>query len=469
MSVQTEADSQRQSWDEEDAIDLRPYLHNLLQWRREILAITLIAVILALLAILAIRILLPLQYVTYADVAIVRTTSDVTFDERFRTTEEDLGTESGNRSARRSALLGLVTSGAIAQQVITELGDNLGESEQIPANLLPMIEAQTVVQAGSRADSDLIRIIVTADDPEKASLIANAWAKTYVHEINQLYSQVPNEVLISIQAEQAKAQQDYLAAQVALEDFISNNRIEELTALTSVLQQRIAQEVSLQEAVLARWQKVQEQLAVAKSLLVQLKAGDPEAARSTMTALQLLKINVYGMSANQLQLEVRDFPELSNEVMSADISGMIVSLEEQYEELEIQIVTNPEQLSTDDKLQSVLSELSTVRAALEAEQAQQRQLTQRRDLNWETYRTLSNKVAELNLTRAAATSEVRFGSEAVPPTFPTRRVSFITGALVAGTFGFAIALFTVFLASYLGASPFLVRRSGLSIAPKPAT
>lgn len=461
MTTETMENRSLDDWVTEDEIDLRKYLETLLRWWREIIAITVGVVLFAILAITIMRIALPLQYITSSDVAIVRTISDVNFDERFRTSEEELGTDTGSRSARRSALLGLVTTGAIAQRVIADIGDTLDESEQNPANLLQMVDAEAVLQAGSRTDSDLIRILVTADDPEKAAGIANSWARNYVSEINAIYSEVPDEILTSIQAELAEAEQSYLTAQTNLETFIANNRIDELTALLTVLQQQVSQEVSLQQALLRQWQTVQEALNTAEMLHAQIETGGDGAVRSAMPALQVLKIGLYGRASEQLQVEMRDFPEITADAMLQDITGIVTSLQNQLQVLETQIDTNNEQLrptaDNTDPIHAVLQELSDTKALLEAEQARQRQLNQQRDLNWETFRTLSNKVAELNLTRAAASSEVRFGSEAIAPSEPTRRVSLSIGVLVAGFIGLFAALLIVIIAEIVDISPFLSR------------
>ncbi len=462
MTVQSTDPRPLEQWTAEDEIDLRQYLDVLIRWWREIVVITGLVVLLAILAILAMRLLLPLQFIASADVAIVRTTSDVNFDDRFRTTDQSLSPETGSLSARRSALLGLATTGAIARQVIGDLETLLDENEQIPASLLQMVEAEAVVQAGSRAESDLIRIIVTADDPEKAAAIANSWARHYVHEVNSIYAQVPNEVLASIEAELAETQESYLAAQTNLENFVADNQIDELNALVSVLQQQISQEVSLQQSLLSQWQRTQEQLNTAQALRNQIEAGGAGAVQSNQVALQILKISVYGMAPGQLQVEMRSYDELTADEMLADVTGLVTALENEIANLEAEFATGSTELQaigeSGQPLQAVVEQLRSTKAALEAEQARQRQLSQQRDLTWETYRTLSNKVAELNLTRAAATSEVRFGAEAVPPAKPTRRVSLVIGVLAAGTVGFFMAVILVSLLSFLGLSPLLTRK-----------
>ncbi|MCB0107426.1 MAG: hypothetical protein KDE53_16010 [Caldilineaceae bacterium] len=448
-------------WSADNEIDLRQYFGILIRWWREIVGINVIVVVLAILTILGIRVALPLHYVASSDVAIVRTVSDVNFDERFRTAEEELGTDTGSRSARRSALLGLATTGAIAQKVIDDIGTSLEPFEQLPANLVEMVEAEAVIQAGSRTDSDLIRIVVTADDPEKAARIANSWAQNYVDQVNALYSQVPDDVLTSIQTELSTAEAAYLTAQANLETFISNNRIDELNTVVSILQQRISQEVTLHQALLLQWQNAQEQLQVANTLFAQVEAGGAGAVRTAMPALQVLKISAYGMPSEQLQIELRDFSEITAEAMLADIAGIQQSLGNQIQALEAQIAAKNDELQPANAeaqpLTAVLEELSKAKAQLEQEQARQRQLNQQRDLTWDTFRTLSSKVAELNLTRAAASSEVRFGAAAVPPVDPTRRISLTVGILVAGFAGLFLALVVVAGLELAGVKPLFGR------------
>lgn len=462
MTVQTqERVPPQDGWAAEDEIDLRQYLDVLIRWWREIVLITLAAVVLTAVGILLMRLLLPPEYEASADVAIVRTVSDVNFDERFRTNPEELGADTVSLSARRSALLGLVATGAIAQEVVVQLGETLSEEEQNPANLLEMVEAQLASVGGVRSDSDLIRITVTADDPEKAAAIANAWARIYVREVNTIYGQVPNEVLASIQAELAAAQEQYLTSQTNLEAFIASNRIDELTGLVTVLQQRVDQEVSLQKAYLLQWEDTQEQLTTVRALRTQVEQGGEGAARSNMAALQILKMSVYGMPPQGLQVEVRDLPDVNQQAMLADLDGLLQSLEERLVELETHIGSGGTPLGSTQGVTSTLTNplenLRTSKAQLEAETAKRLQLTQQRDLTWDAYRTLSSKVAELNLTRAAASSEVRFGAPAVPPINALPQTSFVLSTTLAGLVGVVLAAFFALLSDYLGRSPVLAK------------
>jgi len=463
MTVQTqERMPAPDAWVAEDEIDLRQYLDILIRWWREIMLITVVIVALTAVAIITLRSVLPPQYEASADVAIVRTVSDVNFDERFRTNAEELGVDNASLNARRSALLGLVATGAIAQEVIAELGDTLSEEEQNPANLLGMVEAELASVNGTSSASDLIRIKITADDSEKAATIANAWARIYVRTVNTIYGQVPDEVLTSIETELASAEKQYLTSQADLEAFIATNRIDELTSLVTVLQQNINQEVSLQQAYLLQWQETQEQLSTVRALRTQVEQGGEGAVRSNMAAFQILKMSIYGRAPTELRVEVRDLPDINQAAMLVDLDGLTQSLEQRQVDLETQIAAGRTLLgsaqTTTPEIAGVLTELRTSKAQFETETARQLQLTQQRDLNWETYKTLSSKVAELNLTRAAASSEVRFGAPAVAAIDAVQQIGLVLAVVAAGTVGLMLAVFYAFLANYLDKTPFLAKR-----------
>lgn len=228
MSVQT---SQHQTptdaWEADDEIDLRKYLDILVKRWREIVMITLATVVLAAAAVLTLRFLQTPMYAADSNVAIVRTQTQVTFDDRF-TTSSDQMTNAADITSRRAALLGLVYNGAIAERVIAELGDLLNDQERDPAMMLRRIDAELSTPAGRTTPSDLIVITARANEPEKAAAIANAWARHYVQEVNRIYGQVPDEMLASLQSELDQAKTSYDAAQRRLEEFLAASPVNSL-------------------------------------------------------------------------------------------------------------------------------------------------------------------------------------------------------------------------------------------------
>ncbi len=468
MSVNTlEPTQSPDAWHHDDEIDLRQYLETLIRWRREIALITIGTAVVAAIAILGLRIVLPPVYVASADVAIARTASDVSFDERFITSADQVGNDVTSAGARRSALLGLVASGGVAIDVLNELGDQLSAEDRSPAALLERVEAEVGPAIGNRVDSDLIRITVSADSPEEAAAIANAWAQAYVRHVNAIYSQVPNEVLDSIQTELEVTEEKYYQDQAQLEAFLATNQLKELNSQLAVYQQRMDQEVALIQAYLVEWQRTNEYLTTAQTLQVQLEQGGEGAIRSSITALQSLKITIYGKPSSNLVLELRDQPEITYEAMLADLSGLIAALEQRLAALHTEIVArsdglDPSSLTTDTvtaTFSPLYDEIRQLQAQIEAENAQNVRLSQQRDLSWETYKALSNKIAELSLTRAASGSEVRFAALAVPPDDPVKGPSLSVAVLGGGFIGFLLAALYAFAANSLQQRPFLTQRS----------
>jgi len=100
-----------------------------------------------------------------------------------------------------------------------------------------------------------------------------------------------------------------------------------------------------------------------------------------------------------------------------------------------------------------------LQSQLEEQNAINQQVTQQRDLMWESFTALSNKQAELTLERAAANSEVRRGTPAIPPDEPVQGVSLLLSVMLAGVVGLLLAIFLAFLLEYLGKPPLFTRAS----------
>jgi hypothetical protein len=103
------------------------------------------------------------------------------------------------------------------------------------------------------------------------------------------------------------------------------------------------------------------------------------------------------------------------------------------------------------------AEVRALQAQLETEGARNLQVTQQRDLTWETYKALSSKQAELTLARAAANSEVRIGTPAVPPDEALRGTSLTLSLALSGAVGLLLGIFTAFVLEYLGRPPLFTR------------
>ncbi len=236
----TEQDHTPSYYPADDAIDLREYILTLGRWWREILLITVLTALAAAAVVLGGRYLSKPVYEAAATVAIVRTKSEVSFDERFVTQSDEVTASStANTSARRGALVGLVSSGIIAQDVIATLGDTLNEEQKIPTELLEGIEAELISLPSGRGESDLIVITATADTPAKAAAIVNAWAAAYVERVNAVYGQTPSGLVTSIGEEVDEIQATYDVAQTNLEVFVQDNDLDHLNRIIAEKQATI--------------------------------------------------------------------------------------------------------------------------------------------------------------------------------------------------------------------------------------
>ncbi|MCB0133321.1 MAG: hypothetical protein KDD78_20800, partial [Caldilineaceae bacterium] len=320
-------------------------LQTLLSWWREILLITLLT---ALVAGVIYVILDNLEEPTYrasSSVIVARVTNNANFDDRFQTFSDETGGNAAINVSRRGALLGLVRTGAVAQAVVAELGDQLPPHLQEPAQLLEIIEAEVAPSADSRNPSDLIRIYATTKSPATAAAIANSWSTHYVQQVNDLFGQVPPEVIASVEGELVLSNESYQQAQRALETFIASSQAQTLnrqirekqtlidamqagrqTALAAILDQDQAARLTLftdlvdaqvnsAQAVLV--EQVEEQLThlsqlhalrnqtrraldQANALLAQIQEGGDAAVASNALALQLLKTQIFASTISTL-------------------------------------------------------------------------------------------------------------------------------------------------------------------------
>jgi capsular polysaccharide biosynthesis protein len=209
----------------EEGTDLRQYVVVLVKhWKLIILATFLAALAAALF-----RFITPPVYEAIASVAIVKSTTEIVFSPEFRTLSEEQmaagGIQAVNLGERRKALASLVVNSAIASQVIEELGSYLSQEEQNPSILLGMVEGKVGGEKG-----DLIDIVVSSRDPEKAARIANAWAKAYEEHVNALYGTSPTAPA-AVRQQLEDAGKEYEEREQALVAFMAENEIDELNLL----------------------------------------------------------------------------------------------------------------------------------------------------------------------------------------------------------------------------------------------
>jgi len=443
----------------DEGIELRQYLAVIRRWLWLIVLGTFLAGGTA----LVVSFLMTPMYQAEAGVLIVTAGSEIILEPRYRTlTEEDLAPII-NMQERRKALTALVTNTAIASQVIGELGSILEPEEREIGPLVEMVKAEL--------DGDLIRILVEADSPKKATAIANAWAQAYEGYVNSLYvrtAQSPAD--LQIQADEAL--NEYQKAEAALTEFLGNNQIAALTdeigAKDATLEDYYAAERSLERL-----------LADAKTLRESLGEGAPSSttARNSL-ALLLLRAKASTLFSS-LPVEPQVSPGLPAELQVL-LDQQIQTAEhpaQQLSELDT-LIANLE--VRQEQVQALIDEgylqqeILKLQEQLEREHATQRELTSTRDLAWDAYQVIVRKVAEVGMAAQAEETLVRLAVPATEPENPIRprkKLNTLLGSVV----GAMLAVGVVFIVEYLDdtiKTPEDVRRAlGLStlssIAPLP--
>jgi capsular polysaccharide biosynthesis protein len=222
--------SQPDDRSDEIEIDLKKYITIVTSRWRLLLTSTIIAGILGAMIGLA----MPSPYEATSTIAIVKTSTQVEFDPRFKTlTQDELNATATTADTRRATFQGLVENGAIASRVVSDVAPLLTAAERNPAELLNKVDAAL----GGRGDLILIR--VRDADPQKAAEIANAWALEYERYVNSLYSGAPAEYSTSITTEYQRAQSEFNTAQTALEQYIATSPIEKLQSTISETKQLV--------------------------------------------------------------------------------------------------------------------------------------------------------------------------------------------------------------------------------------
>ena len=428
----------------DEDIDLRPYVELLIERWSWIL----IGVIIAAVTAFVISSILPKTYVAESGVAIARSRTDVSFDSQIRTLSEDeLGTFNQTIGSRRDALVALVKTSDVANLVLEEIGASLNPEEQAVTRLLKMVEASSA--------GDLIFITISHENPETAALIANSWGKNYEKYINELYGNEPRINLELLAEQVSNSKSTYEEAQARLESFIESNKIgllnQEIKSRQAVLSTtltarnniqagsadlQVETDIQIQADLYSDLQQIERLLADATSLRGQVVANSNSAATDIGNVLSYIGLsnNVFGgVVSTELQLDIGSEIPSDFEVQVSDVDTLIEVLETRRESTLAQIESNQESLLTRDleetrletdhilntSINSLDTEIQSIRAEIEAYDAENRELVQARDLAWNTYQSLLRKQAEALIVSQTTGTEVIFASSAIQPDQPS--------------------------------------------------
>jgi len=345
----------------EDEIDLRKYFDVLLRHWKLIVSITVIVVFVAGL----VSFLLPSTYEAKTTVLITK--------------------------GEQKTLIALAKSPFVATQVIEQLGDKLEPEEQRLGNMLDRVQAT--------GKGNFIEISVKSTDPQKAAAIANAWAESYENHIDSFYSGV-SESPEELQPQADVARKEYEEKQKAWEDFISDNRIDELS-------RQIADK---------------ELLCDVKSLREQIRVGSPSPASAAANSLAFILLQTRASTSLPVDFQFSTDQLYGLNVSLEDVDTLISVLEARSGNTPGRSITELRQ------------EINQVKAELEREKAKEQDLRGSRDIAWKAYKAVTGRVMEAKLGAQAPAARIHVAELAVVPESPVapRRVMNISIALVLG-------------------------------------
>lgn len=391
-------------------------------------------------------------YEAVAGVAIVQSETGMTLDPKYRTLSESGLAMAGaqqamDRKSRSETLASLVESGTVADEVISKLANQLDPEERNTANLLEH------VQGSLRRGSDLIEIRVQASSAENAVLVANTWGSVYEKKINQLYAG-PAEVSSSLDEQEAAARKQYDNSEAELVAYLHGNNIDYLqkraeakrAELSSLYSGILAQTVPFSSTVSAATfelkdlhearRKATKLLGDATALRDQVTKAGANSQSSAALAITLLKSQAFASSVDlpgNLQISVNGSGATSGgsaetvndldaliSVLQArvvDLDSRIEALSNRLERADLKVNLLP-QSALSDSMSRLASEISSLEAQIEQQNAKRIDLTKARDTAKLAFETVLSKVQETRLSALVIGTQVRFASPASLPAGP---------------------------------------------------
>ena len=195
----------------EDEIDLRAIFLTLWRARKAILIVTLAAVVIAF--IISFRIL-PLQYQATANVFIVQPFVG------FNNSPSISGLTISPTLPDLKAVVKLAT----APSLLANLLKDPVVVAAIGNNKIPINDTMNAIDDGK----DQLSLQVTGTDPQRAVILANAWAEKVTEKMNATYGL--GAIAQSLDSQVLRSQKDYEQSEAALEEALSKSRIDALIA-----------------------------------------------------------------------------------------------------------------------------------------------------------------------------------------------------------------------------------------------
>jgi succinoglycan biosynthesis transport protein ExoP len=397
----------------EDEIDLRQYIAILLRYKFWIAGLALISAVTA----FGVSSLLPPTYEATALVTATKPSYLIEFDPRVQT-QSDL-----QPSYQAYPAL------AMGDELAVELQQAL--AAQFPATPYTLRDLQEKMEAKNGGDQSVIQLTVKDHDPERAAAIVNQWAALFVEKTNQLYGQ-SDEDLAFFEAQLQDAESELSSAEQALIDFQAVNQ-------ANVLQTQLNQKHAALNNYLGGARTLRLIIQDGKSLQARLETQDPSLRASLSDEIASLFVEIESLTGQGLpiQLQLSGQQGLSDKAVGeqADYVASLVS------------TLGDKLVILESEAQALEPDILRLQQQVQEERTKESRLNLARDVAQETFRTLTQKVAETRIAVQNKEGTVRLASHAAVPhtkVAPRRMMS----TVVAGGLGFFMVVIGAFGVEY---------------------
>ncbi len=324
------------------------------------------------------------------------------------------------------AMLTLATADELLGEVMMEL------KAYLPPKVVDLEGFRKMVEAKSSDDPSVLRLTASAETPDLASQIANAWASRFVTYVNDIYK-VRSDDRAFFSNQQTGARDDLDAAEEALIDFQLTNQVAVLEEYLSARKNLLASYLDTQNSLT----RIKFNLSAFRSMLEARPQGSLVTLGDDLASLGL-QIRALNASGVPIQFDLVGSDSLS-ERTAGDLTNHLADLENMVEKelVEIEAAINP--------LPAEILELQKQKQEFIAEEDR---LTVERDVAREAWLSISRKLDETQILAESAEGDARLASLAAPPIEPTSPRKLFNTAL-AGVLGLMLGVFGVFFKEYM--------------------
>jgi capsular polysaccharide biosynthesis protein len=278
--------------------------------------------------------------------------------------------------------------------------EDLIDSTFAEAGISDPEQRSSIVFALSLEYWGLMQLHVRAEDPVLAAKAANTWANLVYERMKEVYG-TDQESLNLLQEQVATAEESWLAAQEALNEYQLDYQPEIYTAQLTAAQSALSE-------VLLEQERTQLLLSDAYTLQAQIEGMGSDETLSIGAALSLANLLARSTIVEQGSgLQIQE-DQIKDTDLSAAEAGTILG------QFISAVETQNEQMIADGiALEEEISELAVRK---ENKQAQLQQLTVKQDLAESEYMKFSNQLDDFITEQRRVDSAVAISNKALPPT-----------------------------------------------------